>query len=87
MSTAIVMPKAGNTVEECLLSKWRIQVGEQVAIGQVIADIETDKSAIEVESTAEGTVLALFAQEGDLVPVLSNICAVGAAGEDYADLA
>ena len=87
MATAIVMPKAGNSVEECILSKWRIKVGDSISIGQIITDIETDKSAIEVEATAEGTVLALFCNEGDLVPVLTNICAVGNPGEDFAALA
>ena len=65
MATAIVMPKAGNSVEECVLSKWRIKVGDTIKAGDIIADIETDKSAIEVEATAGGQVLALFANEGD----------------------
>ena len=87
MATAIVMPKAGNSVEECVLSKWRIKVGDTIKAGDIIADIETDKSAIEVEATAGGQVLALFANEGDLIPVLQNICAVGNAGEDASALA
>ena len=87
MAVGIVMPKAGNSVEECILSAWRIKVGDQITTGQIIADIETDKSAMEVESTADGTVLALFCNEGDLVPVLVNICAVGNPGEDFTALA
>lgn len=87
MANAIVMPKAGNSVEECLLSKWRVKVGDVIKTGDIICDIETDKSAIEVEATAEGTVLALFWQEGDLVPVLQNILAVGTPGEDAGALA
>ena len=87
MAIAVVMPKAGNSVEECLLAKWRVQVGAAVKVGDVLCDIETDKSAIEVESTGEGTVLALFWQEGDLVPVLQNILAVGTPGEDVSALA
>lgn len=86
MAQAIVMPKKGNSVEECFLSKWRIKEGDQISVGQIIADIETDKTSEEVEATAEGTVLSLFWQEGDLVPVLVNICAVGEPGEDFADL-
>ena len=78
MAKAVVMPKAGNSVEECLLSKWRVKVGDTVKTGDIIADIETDKSSIEVECTADGVVLALFCNEGDLVPVLQNIMAVGA---------
>ncbi len=87
MANAVVMPKAGNTVEECLLSKWRVKVGDVVKTGDIICDIETDKSAIEVESTGDGTVLALFWNEGDLVPVLQNILALGNPGEDVSALA
>lgn len=87
MAVAIVMPKAGNSVEECVLSKWRIKVGDTIRKGDIIADAETDKTSIEVEATEGGSVLALFAAEGDLVPVLTAICAVGAAGEDASSLA
>lgn len=87
MAVAIVMPKAGNSVEECVLSKWRIKVGDTIRKGDIIADAETDKTSIEVEATEGGSVLALFAAEGDLVPVLTAICAVGTAGEDASSLA
>lgn len=86
MATAIVMPKAGNSVEECLLSKWRIKVGDVIAEKDIICDIETDKSAIEVEASAGGTVLALFGSEGDLIPVLQTIVVVGNPGEDFSAL-
>lgn len=86
MATAVVMPKAGNSVEECVLNKWRVKVGDQVKKGDIIADIETDKSTMEVESTAEGTVLALFGEEGDLIPVLTNIMVLGTPGEDFSAL-
>lgn len=87
MAVAIVMPKAGNSVEECVLSKWRIKVGDTIRKGDIIADAETDKTSIEVEATEGGSVLAIFAAEGDLVPVLTAICAVGTAGEDASSLA
>lgn len=87
MATPIVMPKQGNTVEECLLSEWRVAVGDQVKEGDVLADIETDKTTGEVTATAGGTVLALFCEEGDLVPVFQNICVVGEPGEDFAEFA
>lgn len=87
MAVAIVMPKAGNSVEECVLSKWRIKVGDTIRKGDIIADAETDKTSIEVEATEGGSVLALFAAEGALVPVLTAICAVGTAGEDASSLA
>ena len=87
MAVAIVMPKAGNSVEECVLSKWRIKVGDTIRKGDIIANAETDKTSIEVEATEGGSVLALFAAEGALVPVLTAICAVGTAGEDASSLA
>ena len=87
MASAIVMPKAGNSVEECLLSKWRIKVGDVIKEKDIICDVETDKSAIEVEATAGGTVLALFGNEQDLIPVLQTICVVGNPGEDFSALA
>jgi len=84
MATPIVMPKAGNSVEECLLTTWRVKPGDTVKSGDVVADIETDKAAFEIESPAAGTVLAVFWSEGDLVPVMQNLCVIGAPGEDAA---
>lgn len=84
MATPIMMPKAGNSVEECLLTTWRVKPGDTVKSGDVVADIETDKAAFEIESPAAGTVLAVFWSEGDLVPVMQTLCVVGAPGEDAA---
>ncbi|MBI4873199.1 MAG: 2-oxo acid dehydrogenase subunit E2 [Acidobacteria bacterium] len=81
MATPVEMPRLGNTVEECLLAKWRKQKGEAVAEGEVLADIETDKATFEVPAPASGVLLDTFFAEGDLVPVLTTICAIGAAGE------
>lgn len=83
MATEVVMPKQGNSVEACILLEWKVKVGDSVSAGDIICEAETDKSTIEVESTAEGTVLALLWSEGDEVPVMQPILAVGAAGEAY----
>jgi pyruvate dehydrogenase E2 component (dihydrolipoamide acetyltransferase) len=82
MATAIEMPKLGNTVEECLIARWRRQPGDTVAAGEVLADIETDKANFELASPAGGTLLAVFFRDGDLVPVYTNVCVVGAPGEN-----
>jgi len=87
MAVGIVMPKAGNSVEECILSKWRIKEGDTIKKGDIIADAETDKTEIEIEATADGTVLKLFWEPGAIIPVLVNICAVGTPGEDASALA
>ncbi|MDR3210341.1 MAG: 2-oxo acid dehydrogenase subunit E2 [Planctomycetota bacterium] len=81
MAVFVQMPKQGNTVEECLLVEWRVREGDSVKTGDILCAIETDKASFEVESTASGTVLKLLATAGELVPVLANIVAIGAAGE------
>ncbi len=86
MAQAIVMPKLGNTVESAILLAWHVAVGESIAAGEPLCEIETDKAALEVESTVSGVLLAQFFEEGDEVPVLENIAAVGQAGESFAEL-
>ncbi|OGJ85762.1 MAG: hypothetical protein A2268_13680 [Candidatus Raymondbacteria bacterium RifOxyA12_full_50_37] len=82
MATPVLMPKPGNTVEACALVGWRKKIGETVAQGEIIADIETDKAAFEIESPTTGTLLALFFEPSDLVPVFANIAVIGNVGED-----
>ena len=81
MATEIVMPRQGQSVEACTIVRWLKQPGERVGTGEVLCEIETDKAAFEVESTAAGTLLAQFATEGEEVPVLAPIAAVGEPGE------
>ena len=81
MATEIVMPRQGQSVEACTVVRWLKQPGERVAAGELLCEIETDKASFEVESTAAGTVLAHFAAEGEEVPVLAPIAAVGEPGE------
>ena len=80
--TPVAMPKAGITVESCILTKWNVKVGDTVKVGDVMFSYETDKSSFDYQAEAEGEVLALFCEEGDEVVVLSNVCAVGPHGED-----
>ncbi len=84
MAQAMILPKLGNTVESAIILNWRAAIGAAVTVGDVLCEIETDKATLEVESTADGIVLAHFYQEGDEVPVLQNIAVVGQAGEAYA---
>ena len=86
MAEVVVMPAAGNTVESCLLATWRVAVNDQVTATTVLADIETDKSTMEVPVGVAGTVLALLADEGDDVPVKQPIAIIGSPGEDISTL-
>ncbi len=81
MATEVVMPKQGNTVESCIILEWKVKEGDTVQVGDVVCEAETDKSTIEVESTAEGTVLKLWYAEGDEAPVMQPILTVGEKGE------
>ena len=86
MASAVLMPKAGITVEFCIIGKWQKHVGDKVEIGDVLFTYETDKASFECESTAAGELLEIFYDEGDEVPCLVNVCAVGKAGEDVSAL-
>ncbi len=82
MVHAIRMPKPGQMTEECTITTWLKREGDPVAKGDILFEIETDKSAMEVESFEEGVLLRQCVAEGDTVPV-NTICAyVGAVGEE-----
>jgi pyruvate dehydrogenase E2 component (dihydrolipoamide acetyltransferase) len=76
------MPRQGNSVESCIITEWFVKKGQEVAEGDVLFSYETDKAAFEEESKVSGTVLELFFEEGDDVPVLTNVCVIGEQGED-----
>ncbi len=85
MAKAIVMPKPGITVEECILSKWHKVVGDSVKKGDLLFSYETDKASFDEPSEEEGELLAVFYSEGDDVPALGNICVIGQKGEDISE--
>ncbi len=86
MANAVIMPKAGITVESCIIGTWEKKIGDSVKVGDILFTYETDKASFECESTAEGTLLDIFFGEGEEVPCLVNVCAVGNPGEDYSAL-
>ncbi len=86
MANAVLMPKAGITVESCIIGKWEKKIGDHVAVGDVLFSYETDKASFECESTAEGELLEIYFQDGDEVPCLVNVCAIGEKGEDCSAL-
>ena len=81
MAHAILMPKPGQMTEECTVIAWHKKEGDPVAKGDVLFEIETDKSTMEVESFDNGVLLRIIAAEGAVVPV-NTVCAyVGQPGE------
>ncbi|MEA1910628.1 MAG: dihydrolipoamide acetyltransferase family protein [Spirochaetota bacterium] len=85
MAEQILMPKLGNSVEECLITEWLKNEGETIAVGDIICTVETDKAAVEVEASAAGVILKILYPEGEEVPVLKPIVIVGKPGEDISD--
>ncbi|MBQ6904379.1 MAG: E3 binding domain-containing protein, partial [Lachnospiraceae bacterium] len=86
MAEAVIMPKAGITVESCIIEKWVKKVGDNIQVGDVLFSYETDKTAFECESTAAGELLEIFFGDGEEVPCLVNVCAIGQHGEDCSAL-
>ncbi len=82
MATNILMPALSPTMTEGKLAKWLVKEGDAVKSGDLIAEIETDKATMEMESFFEGTVLKVLVSTGDNVPVGSPMAVIGEPGED-----
>jgi pyruvate dehydrogenase E2 component (dihydrolipoamide acetyltransferase) len=83
VATVVNMPKLGFDMAEGLLVRWVKAEGETVAIGDVLAEIETDKATVEVEAEADGVVLKHLATENSSVPIGTPITVIGAEGEEF----
>jgi pyruvate dehydrogenase E2 component (dihydrolipoamide acetyltransferase) len=81
MAETISMPKLGFDMAEGTLIRWVKNEGENVNKGDVLAEIETDKATVEVESSASGVVRKLLVKEGSIVPIGDPIAIVGSADE------
>lgn len=69
MAINIEMPKLSDTMTEGTLIKWHKQVGDSVDIGDIVAEVETDKATMEMEAFDEGTITSIEVQEGDKAPI------------------
>ena len=83
MAEGVLMPKEGITVESCIIGEWKKNVGDAVNVGDILFTYETDKAEFECESTAAGTLIEKFYEDGDEVPCLANVCAIGKEGDAY----
>lgn len=81
MAIPVMMPRQGQSVESCILGQWYKKVGEKVKEGELLFSYETDKASFEEEAKTDGILLAVFFNEGDEVPVLTNVAVIGEEGE------
>ncbi len=79
-ATLVLLPKFGNSVESSIIVRWLKQIGESVAEGEALCEVETDKATIEVPSPAAGVLLEQRVAVGDDVPVQTPIALVGDRG-------
>lgn len=82
MAEIIRMPKMSDTMEEGVISSWLVKEGDEISSGDVLAEVETDKATMELESYWDGKLLYIGIKEGDAVPVDGIIAVVGEEGED-----
>lgn len=85
MAETITMPKLGFDMQEGTLVRWVRNEGENINKGDVLAEIETDKATVEVESSASGVVRRLLVDQGSVVPVGAAIAIVGGKDEPISD--
>lgn len=83
MATPVIMPRQGQSVESCIIGKWYKAVGDKVTVGDDLFTYETDKAAFDEAAKVDGEILAIFFQENDDVPCLTNVCVIGEKGEDF----
>ncbi len=86
MAEVIRMPKMSDTMEEGVIAEWHKKVGDKIETGEIIAEVETDKATMDLESYYDGTLLYIGVKKGDAVPINGIMAVVGEEGEDYKSL-
>ena len=86
MATVINMPRLSDTMTEGTVATWLKKVGDKIAEGDILAEIETDKATMEFESFNAGTLLHIGIPAGETAPVDSLLAIIGEEGEDISAL-
>ena len=86
MAEMILMPRLSDTMTEGVIAAWHKKVGDSVKKGDLLAEIETDKATMELESYQEGTLLHVGAQNGEKLQVNDLLAIIGKPGEDVSAL-
>ncbi|MFD2998908.1 pyruvate dehydrogenase complex dihydrolipoamide acetyltransferase [Pontibacter toksunensis] len=86
MAEVIRMPKMSDTMTEGVIASWLKKEGDKVSSGDILAEVETDKATMELESYEDGTLLYIGQKKGDTVPVDGVLAIIGKDGEDISEL-
>ncbi len=86
MAEIIRMPKMSDTMEEGVIASWLKKVGDEIKSGDILAEVETDKATMELESYDDGVLIHIGVKDGDSVPVDGVIAIIGEKGEDVDEI-
>jgi pyruvate dehydrogenase E2 component (dihydrolipoyllysine-residue acetyltransferase) len=86
MATQVVMPKLSPTMEEGQLSRWLKKEGDQVSVGEPLAEVDTDKATMEMQALSSGVLRKILIQEGESAPLGQIIAIIGDPEEDISAL-
>lgn len=86
MAEIVRMPKLSDTMTEGVVAEWHKKVGDTIAEGELLAEIETDKATMEFESFYDGVLLHIGVEKGQAAPVNSILAVIGEKGEDIKQL-
>src|SRR5580692_4136553 len=86
MADAILMPRLSDTMTEGVIAEWHKKVGDTVKKGELLAEIETDKATMELESYKDGTLLHIGADKGSKLQVNDLLAVIGRPGEDISGI-
>src|SRR5689334_8663535 len=86
MAEAILMPRLSDTMTEGVIAAWHKKVGDKVSKGDLLAEVETDKATMELESYKDGVLLHIGTDKGGKLQVNDLLAIIGAPGEDISSL-
>jgi pyruvate dehydrogenase E2 component (dihydrolipoamide acetyltransferase) len=86
MAVPVIMPRQGQSVETCIISRWFKEEGATVKKGDMLFSYETDKASFDFEAEEDGILLKIIYKEGDEVPVLDTVAFIGEKGEQIGQL-
>src|SRR5271165_5680011 len=86
MAEVILMPRLSDTMTEGVIAAWHKKVGDSVKKGELLAEVETDKATMDLESYKDGTLLYTGTDKGGKIQVNDLLAIIGAPGEDISGL-